>query len=77
MTATSNLLTNCVALGLSLCASWAWASQPAAVALSGNGLAILGQLSGSTERLEAEDLLKRARQAMADGNQGSSRSGHC
>jgi general secretion pathway protein D len=65
--ASVHLLTGCVALGLALPTSLSRAAAPLAGSLAVTNASI-GQFGGKSEnRREADDLLKRARQAMKEG----------
>jgi general secretion pathway protein D len=66
--ASVQLLTGCVALGLTLPATWSQAAPPAAAAWT-TAAALTGQTGSNTDaRRQADDLLRQARKAIKDGD---------
>jgi general secretion pathway protein D len=66
--ASVQLLTGCVALGLTLPATWSQAAPPAASAWT-TAAALAGQTGSNTDaRRQADELLRQARKAIKDGD---------
>jgi general secretion pathway protein D len=66
--ASVQLLTGCVALGLTLPATWSQAAPPAATAWT-TAAALTGQTGSNTDaRRQADELLRQARKAIKDGD---------